>query len=208
MKKLLTCTSLFLLAASITVSAKADTLGINFTSPGTQFTNGEWSLGYSFTTVNAINVTGLGFFDDGTVLADTHAVGLYNSSGTLLASTTVGPTSTQVGFFEFNSITPLALAAGGTYQVVAETGPDVYAYDTGGFTVDPNIAFDQDEYISSSTLQFATISDGITAADGGAWFGANFEEGSVAATPEPSSLMLLGTGVLSAAGMIRRRLSK
>src|SRR5512135_2603468 len=51
---------------------------------------GTWTLGYSFSANSPISVVGLGVYDYlGNGLNVAHDVGLWNASGTLLASTTV-----------------------------------------------------------------------------------------------------------------------
>jgi hypothetical protein len=112
------------------------------------------------------------------------------------------------GFFNYASIPTLALAAGQTYFIEAETGSADYTGSTHtgfttGFSESPNINYITDAYVSSTTLAFPTGSEGITAADGGGQFGPNFEETPV---PEPSSLMLLlfGGGSLALVPAIRR----
>jgi len=189
--------TLVLLSAS---AARADTAGISFTSPGNSLNNAEgFSLGFVFTATSSFAIDSLGYYDNGG-LTEVHQVGLYNSSGTLLASATVTGTGTQVGFFNYTAISDVDLIAGQTYQVVGTSGfVDPYAYDPVGFTTASNVTFNNDVYTGGDTLAFGTLSAGVTG-----WFGPNFEEAST--VPEPSTLALFGTGLLSACGLVRRRL--
>jgi len=176
---------------------------VNFTGVTENTTNNSWSLGFQFTTNNAIDVTALGFYDanqtDGSVglgnCTGCGEVGIYNSTGTLLVSAQVTTSGTLIGDFYFVPVATTLLAAGQTYYAVGETGNADYTWDTTGFSVDPNITYVTDAYVQSSVLAFPTGSDGLTQAGGGGYFGANFLE-SGAATPEPSSFWLLGTGLL------------
>lgn len=176
---------------------------VTFTDPGTQGTNGAWSIGWMFSTNTDIQVNALGYYNASLAGGDSSfangtcncgEVGIFDSTGNLLASTTVTAGGSLEGLFNYGDIAPITLASGQTYVIAAETGSSDYAYYTGGFTVNPNINFIQDEYLSSSTLAFPTDSSAITAADGGGWFGPNFE--STTATPEPSYIAAVTIGML------------
>jgi len=191
--------TLVLLSAS---AARADTAGVSFTSPGTAFNNGVgFSLGFAFTATGDFTVDALGYFDNNG-LTEVHQVGLYNSSGTLLATATVSGSGTQVGFFNYTPISDVDLIAGQSYQVVGTSGViDPYAFDPVGFTTASNVTFDNSVYTPGDTLAFGTSTDSNIG-----YFGPNFEEVSASTVPEPSTLALFGTGLLSACGLVRRRL--
>jgi hypothetical protein len=180
---------------------------ISFSGISVNGTDGIWSLGWEFSPTTAIDVTALGFYDatltGGSIglgnCTGCGEVGIYNSSGTLLASTLVTTAGSLVADFYYETIPTLALSAGQDYFIVAETGNADYTGSTNtgftsGFAVSPDIGFIEDAYIASSTLAFPNLTEGITAAEGGGIFGPNFEE--TKATPEPSTFLLIGAGML------------
>lgn len=189
---------------------------IGFTSINSadQHNNGNWSLGWEFTTNATINVTALGFYDatltGGSVgLGNCDGcgeVGIYNSTGTLLVSGMATTLGTLVGDFYYVSVPTTTLAAGQNFFIVAETENAEYTWFTNGFNVNSDITYLTDSYVRSATLAFPTLSDGYTAAQGGGFFGPNFEFGSATTTPEPSSILLLGSSLLAAAGIMKRKI--
>lgn len=194
---------------------RADIPALDFTSVNlsNNFTNGAWSLGWSFTTDAAITVTALGYYNASLTSATAVGlsagcncgdVGIFDSTGDLLASAQVTSADPVTGFFNYQAITPLQLASGQTYYILAETGSSDYTWDVNGLTVNSDITFDGDAYVSSSTLAFGTSSEGMTAADGGGFFGPDFME-SPASTPEPDSLLLLGTVSIATLAALRLR---
>lgn len=190
--------------------AFAGTLGVDFSSPGAQNSSSVWSLGYQFVANSASTVTALGTFDynqDG--FAQDQQVGLWNASGTLLASTYVSNADPLQGFWRFHAISGVTLTPGATY-FVASQGGEGYTFETSGFTVAPEITYVEDAWHYIGTTQnnplfFPDTTDGITQAQGGAFFGGNIEFGT--ATPEPGTLVLLGSAVVGLAGMARRKLN-
>jgi hypothetical protein len=175
---------------------------------------GTFSLGFEFSSATSIDVTALGFFDAAQVdqsvgeyvgLADCTGcgeVGIYDSNGNLLVSTQVTTSGPLIGDFYYKSVASTLLTAGKDYYIAAEAANADYTYDTTGFSVNPSINFIEDAFVFSSTLAFPTSSSDITAAEGGAYFGPNFEV--AASAPEPASFVLLGAGLL-AFGLFMKR---
>ncbi len=188
------------LAVSLGI-ASAGTLGIDYTNPGSVGTNGAWSLGYEFQALQSVSVTGLAFFTGGGI-SQNHDVGLWDSNGNLLASTTITSGSPVIGTggFLWESITSVILTAGDYYYVAGETGSDNYSYGPSGVTVNPAISFVAAAYVSSGTLAFPTSTDPGTVG----YFGGNVVLGATAA-PEPSSALLVLAGGAMLFGSFRRR---
>ncbi|OUL27494.1 hypothetical protein BV378_09980 [Nostoc sp. RF31YmG] len=167
----------------------AHAAAINFDSPTIDSTNGEWSLGFKFSTNQKVTVNQLGFYDDQkNDLTQTHDVGIFNDAGQLLVSGTVKPGDTLDGWFRYTSIAQTILDAGKTFFIAAATRSENYTWNPNGFTVDPAINFINDAYQSSATLVFpAQGSSSVTG-----WFGPNFK--TAESVPEP---LTLGSTVLA-----------
>jgi Domain of unknown function (DUF4082) len=182
-------------------SAQAVTMGFGgsgfFTSG-----SGDFTLNYIFQVgASNISVSQLGVFDAGQDGLNTaKQVGLWDSGGTLLASTTVpgGTTAALNGFFRMVNITPVSLTAGQTYTVGALmlfADGDNYGFDPSSFTPDPSISFVNDAYNAGSTFTFPNTSSGGIIG----YFGGNIGIGAPTAVPfefSPSlGFALVGLGL-------------
>ena len=99
---------------------------IDFTGGATGNVSRVSTRGFDFVVSSPITIGGLGFFDLANhVLSRTYDVGLWNSAGTLLATTTISNSSASVGSTSSfghwleNPITPMVLSPG-TYVLGAE----------------------------------------------------------------------------------------
>jgi hypothetical protein len=106
----------------------------------------NWNLGWSFTANSNVDVVGLGNWDGGDFFED-QQIGLWNSTGNLLASDYVTGSETPVGNarWVFESIAPVALIAGQTYVVGAQGGAN-FTGEVGPPTFDPRITYGTDLY--------------------------------------------------------------
>ena len=181
-------------------------------NPSNLFTNPfDYSLGFEFLVNQPITVNSLGFFQaPGVALVNPHAVGIFDTAGNLLASTTVNPSDPLTAGFRYHAIALLDLAGGQDYVISAVAGiTDPYTFNPTAFTTAPQVAFVQDAYSVSSTLVFPTTTDGNFG-----YFGPNFTfVPTITPIPEPSSLALLSLGGLALAGWrqwkgSRRRVDK
>jgi len=206
-----TVRSLMVVAALVFLPATshASTLGLDVTSNTQIFAPGVFhNIGWQLSVSSTITIDGLGLFDvDPAGLTETHQVGIWDNSGTLLASTTVTSGSTFVtsvsgaGDWLFNSITPLVLAPG-TYVVsgfYATSADSVMANAT--IVTDPRISF----LASRASTEGAFAEAGVYGLVEPGVFGANLRVQAPVVTPEPTSMFLLGSGIVALA--VRRRRS-
>ena len=180
---------------------------------GQSLANPPFTLGWQFTTNSSITVSELGLFDDSlNGLVDSHQIGIWNSTGTLLGMTTVqaGTVDPLINQFRYAAITggPITLAGGQTYEIGAlyldGNDPNIFPGGATGFGTDSRITFDQNSFIAGGTLMDPTNHFDTEPA----YFGPNFLIGTTSGVPEPSAILLLGGGLLGIAGVIRRRRSK
>lgn len=202
MRKLL-LSVLFSLMALPVYAGPIDTAAMTMANTtGQALGNGPFTLGVQFTLSKTINVTWLGVFAPSS-LTESHEVGIWNSSGTLMGSADVpsGACGFQVNQFCYSQqsfkLTP------GTYDLGAvwlDGGdPMLFPGTVVNFATAPGITYVQNDYIAGSTLTDPTNHTGAPAG----YFGPNFLFNTVS---EPSSLVLLGS-LLGITGVFRRRLN-
>jgi hypothetical protein len=191
-------------ALSFNGAQAATALGLDFPNASAPFTAGSiWNLGWSFTANTDTSVVGLGDWWDGVAYPQPQQVGLWDSSGDLLASVYITGSETPVGQAQwlFEAITPVALTAGDTYVVGAEGGA-TYTGEVPSVSVDPAITYVTDLYTVNSGANSPLVEPTLTESYPYGWFGANIE-----LVPEPGTwaMMLVGLGVVGAGLRVRRR---
>jgi hypothetical protein len=201
-----------LIAAALltwTPSASASPLTLDFTNTVNSnvfVCTADCTVGWSFEVNSQIQVDGLGIFDvGGNGLINDHAVGLWDSTGTLLASGTVTNAATPMtsisgdGRWMVQTIAPVILSSG-TYTIggfYGAFGADTFIARGTSATI-PEIGFTGDALTFTAALSNPTGTD-PSFNDG--FFGATF---TAQAVPEPANLMLLGTGILAVTRRVRR----
>jgi hypothetical protein len=178
-------------------------LAVDFTTPGQDFNNGQWSLGWEFHVLAPFTVTQLGFYDDGkNGLAEAHDVGIWDPNGNLMVTGTVQPGDPLVSWWRWTSVTPVVLLPDTGYVIAGVTGLiDNYTWDPEGFVTDPRIQFAVNRYLASAALVYPVSVDPNVSVG---FFGPNFsDEG--AAIPEPATSALIGGGLLAVVLAFRRR---
>lgn len=199
--------SLALLALFGGMPAQAQSLGVDFPAgSSTNFGGSSWNLGWSFTANTNVNVVGLGNWAGGSAFPQDQQVGLWNSSGTLLASAFVSNGSTLVGAapWLFTSISPIELLAGQTYVVGAEGGADYTGFNAVA-VFDPRISYITDLYTANGGANSPLVEPTTTESSPYGWFGGNVELSNVSAVPEPSTWAMMILGFLGLGFMAYRR---
>jgi hypothetical protein len=186
---------------------------IAFTGGDDDNVTGNSSLGYEFLTGQAITVTALDVLDASALGFSSYdnpgQVRLYDAGGDLLASATLAtsdPTEVAGAFtFYTASITPVELAADTDYFIVEDTAAndDLLINSASGFSGQYGVSF-VTGVGQSGFGNDPTSNVGISGLAEDGYITGNFDASPTAA-PEPSSFLLLGTGLLGVVGVMRKR---
>ena len=186
----------------------AATVALQSFSGGVNATSGSDQLyGWVFDVLTSVDVTALGVGDfDSDGLAISHDVGIFRQSDqSLLASLTIpgGTSATLLNGFRYLSLGSSVLLSPDRY-VIAMTMPsgngDLQSIANSSVGTAAEIAYLTSAFDGGSSLAFPNSSFNGAFAEG--MFGPNFQFDS-AAVPEPASLLLFGSGVVTV--LVRRR---
>jgi hypothetical protein len=168
------------------------------------------TVGWSFThTTTGQQITHLGFWDNPGVAGPitlNHDVGIWDNAGTLLGQVTITPTSPLTGDFRYEPLLSAVVLNPGIEYVLgafySAANPTADGYQTGttsqslasGFTI-------TNSRRDPSGPQTALVFPSVLGAGNGR-FGPN---ALFSAVPEPSSMALVGIGLLAGAWRLRKR---
>jgi hypothetical protein len=178
---------------------------VTFTTSSTLVDTHPFTLGYEFTISSTVTVNALGYWDDG--LAHDHQVGIWDSGGHLLTSTTVLGTDSLVSSFRWHTISSLVLTAG-TYTIGGDYlgNSDPFPSKATGIVTIPGYAWVTDEQVLGSGLNFPTQSSGGTLYGQNGILVADFSVASApTAAPEPSTLAVSSLSAVAYLAFARRR---
>ena len=215
--------------ACLTPTAHADTP--SYSVSGWQYEGaadgqvGNYTLGYNFTPTHDITVSALGeWVPLGLAIQSSETVGIFDSSGDLLFSSTYNqanatltsntlPSGSQFRYVDITSLFSAAtrtLLANTSYTVAGTVGNNSYATTALDLTPSSDITITSDGlYNNGDTISGAGPTPPATDA-GYNLYGLNFETGSTAptATPEPGAWALLSGLTTCGVGFLRRRRRK
>jgi hypothetical protein len=200
MRLFATATSALILIVGFgSATLKADILGVTVPVIFNNFGASVFNLGFEFLANTNVTVTALGNMDFGSPssLSQPQQVGLWDSSGDLLASAFVTSSSTQIDNFAFTFITPVALFSGNYYIVGGQGGAAFSGNEP--VNVAPQITYVEDlyTYIGTSVntpLYEPLTSESLTSTTNAGWFGGDVLLGATT-TPEPSYYLVLGAAI-------------
>jgi hypothetical protein len=179
--------------------ANAITPAYEYTSTGSFNDSRPFTLGFEFSLSAPVTINALGYTTDG--FTSDQQVGIWDSSGALVTSTTVATTDPVTGHFAYAAIGDVTLAAG-TYTIGGAYDGGPFPADATGVTTIPQFTYITDEQTLGSGLNEPTESTGGTYGPNGIT-----QVDFSVAVPEPETwaLMLLGLGAVGVATRVGRR---
>ena len=182
--------TIFLSAIALALGAgslSAGTIAVTVSGNSDLVNAAQYTTGWAFTTTQTFNVVALDYYDNAqNGLLNTHDVGIYTSTGTLLVSATVpsGTVGTLSGLYRSVAIPTFVLSPG--------------SYVIGGYS---NASSDPIQFLATSATPISGITIGnrndyafasgltfpLAQAAGLQFFNPNFEVAAAAGVPEPAT---------------------